>query len=493
MRIAAAALAAWIGGCAVAPPEEVGTDVEDAPAAEAEAPATKETGGEAERQASPPARGRGGAGGAREVLVPRDALWLVEPIAAHYTAMPAAAAIREIAQGRPIRLTFDADGEEMVAVSAPPGAVTIQDHLDAVCSQADWTYTVSRGTVLVYDMETRQFALAQQPGRSAARMVLRGLAQQGAGEGGGANTVEVGLDPYTDEVIALVRGIVGDPEDDTADPRTRVAMLPSANAVLVTAKPHLMRRVERQLARYNVATAKMVRLELTMYEVDVTGTEDRSLDLTALRSAAIGVGIVLAPETDARGGGELRVSFDEGNRHDGSRAVLEWLRTAGKTTIAFEDALEVRNNAVASVDATETRQYLARISREKQVAGATQLETPTVEFGELRLGWAVHVQPTIAGDRVNVRLGLSRSALVDEVPYSFDNGAIEGTTFATDDYNRVMSVSLRDGETKLLTMLASATSRVAKRRAPWLPWLAGGVSRAKRERETVLLMTARIL
>lgn len=443
----------------------------------------------------------GAPGAVREVQVPRGAMWLAEPLAAHYEGMPASSVIREIAQRRPIRLTFDATAAEDPLVSAPPDAVTVQDHLDAVCAQSDWAYTVAAGTVLIHDIESRVFPLASPPGRSTARMQLRGLRSGAGADGGAGNDVEVGLDPYAEEVADFVRGILGlgggegdDGESESlVDARTSVAVLPSANAVAVTAKPHQMRRVERELGRYNAITAQMVRLRVTVYEVDVSSTDDKSLDLAALREAGIPLGLTVTPTSAAMSGGAVRVEFAEGNRMDGSRAVLEWLRTAGRTSIAFEDAVEVRNNQVASVGAVETRQYLERFSRETQTSGAAQLDTPTVEFGELRLGWAISVQPTVTGGRVSVRVALSRSSLVEERPYSFDNGAIQGTTHVTDDYDRVVAVTLEDGETRLLNVLANSNAREARRRVPWLPWLGDGKAHAERERETVMMLTAQVL
>lgn len=471
------------------------------PPALADEDAGEEAGAEtvAPRAAVEAARPRG-PGAVREVQVPRGATWLAEPLAAHYEGMPASSVIREIAQRRPIRLTFDATAAEDRLVSAPPDAVTVQDHLDAVCAQSDWAYTVAAGTVLVHDIESRVFPLATPPGRSTARMRLRGLRGGASADGGAGNDVDVGLDPYADEVAEFVRGILGLGGGESGgearglvDARTSVAVLPSANAVAVTAKPHQMRRIERELGRYNAITALMVRVRVTVYEVDVSSADGRSLDLAALRDAGIPLGLTVTPTSAAMSGGAVRVEFAEGNRVDGSRAVLEWLATAGRTSIAFEDAVEVRNNQVASVGAVETRQYLERFSRETQTAGAAQLDTPTVEFGELRLGWAISVQPTVAGDEVSVRIALSRSSLVEERPYSFDDGAVQGTTHVTDDYDRVVAVTLEDGETRLLTVLANSSARETRRRVPWLPWLGDGSGTAERERETVMMLTAQVL
>ena len=493
--VAALAVAGGLSaGCAGTAPDG------DAPAAQAppvevvEAAARPaEDAGDAGGAAAPPA-----AMPARQVRVPVQAAWLGEPLKARYAGIPASTAIREVLDGRPVRLTFDPTPAADPLVSSPPDAVTVQDHVAGICAQADWTYTMAGGAVLVHDIETRVFELAALPGRASARVQLRGLKGEGSGTGSG-NGVDVDLDPYREEVAEFLRGILGlGGEDDEGaghgDPRTSVAVLPSAAAVAVTAKPHQMRVVEREVERYNAATSATVRLKITVYEVDATSTADRSLDLSALREAGVALGIAVAPASGGVvEGGAVRVEFRGGDRLAGSRAVLRWLRTAGAAWIAFEDAVEVRNNMVASVDATETRQYLERFSRETQTAGAAQLDTPTVEFGELRLGWAIHLQPTVAGELVTVRIALSRSALVEEVPYSFDGGTVAGTTHVTDDYNRVTSVSMRNGETRLLTSLSSRATRDARRRVPWLWRLGDGTSRSERDRETVMMLTAEIV
>lgn len=491
MWLAAAALAA---GCATAPGGA------EAPSDEAEDPAVEpvEAEDEAAQGASETPARYAERIPARELLIPLGAEWLAEPLSAEYRSLPATVAIRQVTQGRPLRL--DVGGGDPL-VDSPPGAVTVQEHVESICSQADWSWSADGGVVLVTDIETRTFALAAQPGEATANMKLRGLAEGGSGEEG-ANTVALTLSPYRDEVAELVRTVLGmgdgeaagaGGEDDQVDPRTGVVVLPSANAVVVTARPHLMRRVEDALGRYNRSTARTVRLHVALYEVETTGGEDRGVNLTALRAAAVDFGLRVTAPASGTDGAVAELTFLEGNRADGSRAVVRWLRTEGRVSTALDDVVEIRNNAVATVDATETRQFVAKVTRTTEIAGPAQVATPEVELGELRLGWSLAVQPTIVEGEVTVRVALSRRALIEERPFSLGGGAIEGSTFTTDDFNRVMSVSLRNGETKLLTSLADSSSREGRRGVPWLGWLGEGRELKEREREAVLLMTAEIL
>ncbi len=440
-------------------------------------------------------------------IVPRSAPWLIDPIKVNYRNLPAAIAIEQLAQLRPIKLTFTP--REVVKVSPPIGAVTIADHLNAICQQANWSYQVHNGVVLIYDIETATFPLSIQPGNTSASVRLRGLSSRRFNGNGGNtdvsnNQVSVAFDPYIQEVTTLLNTLLGtqtagnttaqhDISNTGVDPRTSFSVLPSANSVVVTAKPQQMRLVESALAQYNATASRSVLLRIVIFEVEVEDGSDRSLNVDAIRTAAITSGALVNPEPAGEIGTSLTFSFNEGNRFDGSEVVLNWLQSQGQTRIAFDDAVEVRNNAVGTVDATRNRQYVRQIYNLSEAFGGSTLNRSNIEFDELRTGWSINVQPTIRNRQITVRLGVSRSTFVDEEPYSFDDGRVEGTNFVTDDYNRMMAVSLQDGQTKLITSLSSSEDRHRRDRTPWLPWLGDGNYKSSQHRETVMLLTAHVL
>lgn len=434
----------------------------------------------------------------KKVVVPHDAKWLADRLTAEYRGLPASVAIRQVTQGRPVRLDVGGDDPP---VESPRGAASIGEHVQSICRQADWSFSIVAGTMIVTDIETRTFPLAVQPGATAATMQLRSLA--GGRESAAGNRMDLALRPYEEEIVGLVRTVAGIPPggqqgnvaavETTVDPRTSVVVLPSANAVVVTARPHVMRRIAREIERYNRATSQTVRLHVALYEVETSRSNDRRVDLQALRDSAARFGFRVSTPTVGSSGGIAELNFERIIGAHRGRAVLNWLRTVGRTSVSLDDVVEVRNNAVAMVDATETRQFVAQVSRQTEIAGPSQFATPQVEFDELRLGWSLALQPTVAEQAVTVRVALSRRELVDERPYNLGDGAIQGTTYTTDDFNRVMSVALRSGETKLLTSLANSTRRESTQRVPWLRWIGDGTSKARREREVVLVMTAEVL
>lgn len=441
------------------------------------------------------------------VTLPAAAPWLTRKLNISYQEAKASFILQFIGKTYPIRLLFTPKKE--VLITNPPGAYTIQDHLNALCNQADWSYTVTdQGVILINDIETKTIHIKTQPGNSQASANLYSLANSGAS--GSTNQLDLQIDPYELELETLLEAILGiesgstDPatvaadgansviDPNKPDSRTKVAILPSANAVLVTAKPHKIREVERAIQNYNAATSKTIVVHITFFEVDVSNSVERSLNLNLLRAAAVGLGISVAPGAAVANASSLSLNINRG-RGQGSQAIFNWLSTAGKTTITFDDTVEIRNNQIGSLNVTRTRQYVSSIAQAQNSQGNTTTSVPQVEFDTLLTGWALHIQPTAIDNTILVRLALSRSDLIRVNPYSFAGGMIAGTTFETADFNRMMVIRVGNGETRMLASLNTSENRSSNRRTPWLPGVADNKSKNNVSRETVMILSAEII
>ena len=438
----------------------------------------------------------GGTGLLEEIRVPVAESWLDLPLTARYTQLPAATAFRLIAQGRPVR--FDFDLVDVPPVIWPPDATTIREHLDSVAEQADWTYRVEGSVLRVTDIEKRNFSLSSQPGTVTAGLGLRNLNASGGSTAD--NSMELELDPYATEILDNVRNMLGlaGGGEGIVDPRTAATISPSANLLVVTAKPSGIRDVERFLELYNTAVRTMIRVELSLIEVDFSDEEQRELALNVIRRGGDGLISLLlgsAPEQGAQGAESGGTVFgavaNPDNRYNLSSAVFDWLDSFGDSTITFDDTFEVLSNHVASVDLTRTEQYVSKITREP-IEGSNQLSTE-VEIDNLRTGQVLHLQPTVDGDRIVLRLGLSRSALVGRTPYT--SSSAEGETLTTDDFNRTFSVALVDGRPKLLSSLSQSEARNRQSRIPFFGKFNLGTSRngESRKKEVVMLITASLI
>ena len=426
------------------------------------------------------------------VQASRTTIWLDKRITARFHDLDARSAIELVLQKRPVRYNLDQAPAQTVTWS--PSALTIRDHLDSITAQADWAYRVEKGVVQVYDIETRHFALSAQPGVTQADMKMRNLVT--ADSGGSDNTISVALDPYTAELAQLARSVLGleatTTEPGQIDPRTSVSILPTANQLVVTAKPHAMRRVEDVIRRYNLSTSAIVRVHISIMEVDISDSERHGLLLDIIRqSDNFSVGLEFLGDVTGSVGvleGDVK---NVNSSYLGSSVVYNWLQKFGDTSIAYEDTIEILNNHVASIDATRTERYVSKIAFTVTGTGGSESKTPEVEFSELRTGLAIHLQPTIQDNRITLRMALSRSTPVERLPFNFSG--IEGVNFVTDDFNRVLSVSLRDGEPRLLMSFSEAVVSDSQEKIPWLGLLGNRSDTRGRSRETIMMITASVV
>jgi len=433
-----------------------------------------------------------------EIQIPLAESWLEKPLVARYRALPADRALRLVLQGRPVRFNFDET--DAPGVVFPPSASTIREHLDSIAAQADWSYSFEKGVVQVRDLETKHFILNAQPGSVDSQINLRGLKHSGSAEKDNVMTLE--LDPYTEEVLNAVNNILGE-KDQEGGANGQVAIAPSANMLVVTARPNSMREIEKLLTTYNRSVSQIVRLEMSLIEVTFDNSENRDLMMNLIRrSNDIPIGLLISSTGNAVALGNDSLSEINNianatratgqTRYDGSSAVFRWLESFGDATVNYDDTVEVINNHVASVDVTRTEQYVSSITLQA-VSDEGGVAVPEVKFSELRTGTVVHLQPTIVGDQITLRLGLSRSVPIARQNYNF--AGVRGTNFTTSDFNRLLSVSLRDGEPKLLASLSASTSRDRKTGIPILSSLGLGTAKENEttRRETVMLITATIL
>lgn len=417
----------------------------------------------------------------REIARPRSAYWLLDPIELAFHRLDAREALRLTLPLQRIEWRLRLPVVETVSYNSVAGEVR-KEAMEAIMQQADWTYSIDdHGTVFVSDLEERTLTLLSQPGSVSSNLSVNALASGGGDSAGGLDgaSVTYSTNPYEDEVKPLVESLID------RDSAARFRLLPSANAILLTARPSTVRSVADAIHAYNERLARTVRLSITIFEV----TTNSQFSIGSRLSAA-------ANRTDANvlGGwnvdvaepdGQFSVLASEGSGYFGSSILLEWLNSEGDAAINWNDTIEVRNNEIAASSTTRTFQFISSISREQDQLGRERTE---VERGETRTGWSVTVHPTIGTDAVTVRLSLARRALVDERPFSF--GEVQGVNFVTDDSVRAMTVTLQDGEARIMTALTSSDDRHDRNK---LFGLLTGKGRTQFKTESVLLMRAELI
>ncbi len=472
------------------------------------------------------------------ILVPRTAPWLGLLVEGTYQSPPRDA-VENLLSGRSLRWELTRAVPDVLVVP-PSGSRTVSEHLDHIAVQADWSWRLDGAVVVVEDFPTRHYPIASLPGGLRAVLPARALDQAqnigggslgglgaatGAGGQGGdrlENTRTLDLDAIQDfastlaQILALpapqplAQSLLETPENPEggealdaapdlgatgANASYRVSA--AANLVTITAPPSIHARAVDFIEAHNAAANRRAVLTITVFELAFTDSNQRSVDFSLLRDAATAANLTLtSPEFDISdpNGITLRVDSMEGNSFDTSNLLLRLMETQGSTSVRLHERLEVTHNAPVAISDERVLPYVSEISTNNQVGGAFSTLGPQIETSQLNTGVALNVLASIAGERINIRLGFSLSQLVRFDAFEFGTGesAVSGALPVTDAQHRIFPFSIGDGETRLIANVTkTSVSDESANRAFGL--LGGSRLSDNTETQTVIAVTARVL
>ena len=430
---------------------------------------------------------------ARLVRIPASAPWLGETVVAQYRGLSARTALKQLVPNGMLafRLPEGEDPQGPPVDYALPGNATRQAHIAAVCAAADWAWRLEEGLVVIAATETRTFQLEASPGQRVERVSTAELDDTASGAAGVERVV---ADSAHEQVLAALRGAAEGTE-------ASVDLVGSSGQLVITARPSVMRRLAGIVERVNLVATRRVALEFVLYEVDVSDSETRSLNVAALREAAIGLALNVTPPgssalRDLSGDLSILWTDEADDRAFGSELVFRWLTQQGETRVRIQKNVVAVHNQVTELQDVQITRYISEVTIQQQAAGATSVVSPSVRTESVKTGETWAVLPTIVDDRVSLRLASSRSELVALEEYSFSDDAVAGTLPVTAVSSVSAPISLADGETRVITNLSSSRQQSQQTVSPllaWLPWLGEAKSKGASSVETVMTITADIL
>jgi hypothetical protein len=415
---------------------------------------------------------------------------------------------------------------------------TIMDYLDAVMVQADWSYAVSNGVIIIQDEGSKRFRLNTSGGVRNVETNINNLevtAGDSETSSNSENKFTLDHDPLEDLTNALLaigftkgqdggsgggilaappimptqemldNGILGDLGNaagiggGTPTPSGSFAMLKGAGILFTHGTPNMLRKAEELVGWFNDGYSAKAVIEVALYELDRTNSVNRSLDLDILRESTNSLGISLsAPSSSGTTLTSAGLSFsvnDPDSKLLGSSAVGQWLTQQGKTSVKINRRIELVNNELATIEARRNNPYVANVTRSLQTTGDITNAVPEVELANQDTGFALHLMPSInvESGSIALRINMSRASFVRDFTYSFDDGSITGGRPIIDSKNDVITVDIRDGEAKIISS-ADLYSRSANKGAtPYMPIVGDAVDNSETTADFVLYISAALV
>ena len=460
----------------------------------------------------------------RVVRIPRSAQWLRDEVNVRFEDTPVRLAIATVLDGRPFRvelqdrqenenkklnrrvltlptgevvpITAGSDGAtskvSTVLVTNPPEASTIKQHLDAIASQAGWSYSVANGVVVFSDSLLQTFDI-----KANTRSSVKGFrfANKSASSSSDSNSIDL----FAELRLSLL-GIVSPPNTFTINQ--------SANSVSVKATQTVLRQVRHYIDKLNYSAGRRVAIRLDIYDINLSALGQRSVDFDLKRLladsnslkgfiadfAVTGSGLVntqRAPTT-------LGLQVDNADSTlNGATALLRVLRGKGAVTKRTAKEYVVSNNEQVNEIRTRITPYVSGVTVDQTTSGITQSNTPTIETKEANTGTAIQLYPTISGERVYIKMTVEDSSLVRFDDFEFGGGdgigLVSGKLPVTEVAQSQYEFAMIDGETIAVagSVTSSRTHEIVN--GSLIPVLGDSVDKNETRTQSLIFVTSNIL
>lgn len=371
------------------------------------------------------------------------------------------------------------------------GHYTLEKALDNIASQSDWTWRIDNGVIIVSDKLFKTISIASIPGKASSRFSseLKSSANSNSGVSGGSSNSNnsSGGQQDSDEYV-----VETDFYEDINQSITSLArqlnitanISKSTNLITLYGKPSSVRVVEQLIQSYNQHHNRAVLLDIQI--LSIVKNKDRAFgaDITTFENIFNNASL----EQVGLANGVLTLSTTQG-----SNAVVTALIENGATKVLNKPSVIIPNNQVLTINEdNNVVNFLQSVSRASFNSGATSNESENIEVGRIEGGTTLRVIPTIANDKVSLRLNYQQISNITFDTFATTNVSLNLPRFSNSSFD-IPVVSINDGETIVLAGLSEQSDTHNQITNPVAPIFGDDRTINKSHRESVIVITARIV
>lgn len=379
-------------------------------------------------------------------------------------------------------------------------------YLDHVTDSLGLSWEWRDGAIVIERLRTEAFSLAAFEGVTDFAMSMAGAdaatsgVTPGANSGASASTAAAEVKEKSQanpvaSVIASVRQIIANV------PGSEVIRADGSGRLLVTTSKEAMARVRDFLRAENAAMNRQVQLQIDIYSVRRSESDQRGVDWEVVMSAVSrALGMTVASPATLVGTGAASVGWsildaarapgsNTARRWAGSSAILQMLNQQGTTTEYRPVSLIGRHRQWMRSASLATKAYVSETTPATGSltgSGAPGLKTAQVTFGDRYIAQAAVLDDA----QILLKFGLGLSSLVGITKESSGTGALQQTVQTPETSSIVdqREVLLRPGQVLAITGLSRVvTSEDARTLDEQAPMVMGGSRRLSRQREDFVI------
>lgn len=394
------------------------------------------------------------------------------------------------------------DTRATVAISYTGSLSGLLDAIAAATGSA-WKYRPQDRAVQFYRYELRSFRVPAVPGDATTSGSIGGMnqtAQAGYGIGGGAISQarveaehKVGGSVWQGIEVAVKQLL---------SPEGSYSLSPQTGMLVVRDRPDRIAQVADYMADIDRALSRQVDIEVNVYRVQLNQQDERGLNWNLIynrlrNTSPIPIDFTFStvgarPNTDGSFGTSIfsvKTRGPDGNMlpFGGTQAFLDALSTVGNASIVTNTSVVTSNNTPVPVKVVRRNAYLASVtSNYTNVGGQVTNAGPTLTPGMIETGLNMLLLPNVQDDgkRVLLKVMLSYSALESITSYGTESASIQLPNTASREFTQ--QAWLDNGDLLVLAGFRQTDDGIDNK-GPTDSWLLGGSSRARKNREVIVV------
>lgn len=364
--------------------------------------------------------------------------------------------------------------------------------LDNLTDKLNLSWRWDGSSIQIYRYATKMFRLNALAGIAQVNASLNTAASTTGGGGSGASTSSAqsatsGQTTTMSDVTAIWAD-VGSALQSSLSPKGKMSMIPSAGTITVTDTPDVLNQMENQIKEFNQIYSKQVLLNIQVYQVENTDSDNYGIDWSSVWSFAggkWGIGVSTNGNNTDTSGQTFTLTGSGGSLVSGS-AIVEALSKAGKTSLVTSGSVISLNGQTVPLNVSREKAYVA--SAETTVSGDSGVSSSSITPGVVTEGFAMNFTPRVTDNNtVIMRYTVDLSSIEEIVNFTSGTSTVQLPQRLVRNF--MQNVSVKSGQTLVLTgfQQVQGTDTSSGVGSPFA-WFLGGKKAAESTNRTIVII-----